>query len=91
MYYEVGSDLAIPRKSSLAATTNVDTVVELLSRAVGIVDNVHEPPASQSRPALSANVKHSLAFSGCMKISNGSVLRGRRRREARKKYGWIVR
>lgn len=62
VYFETADIVAIPDKSELTATTNVDALVQLLSRAAGIVDNLHDPPAGATRTALSASLRHALFF-----------------------------
>ena len=62
VYFETADVIAIPAKAELTATTNVDTLVQLLSGALGIVDNRHDPPPEASRPALSATLRHALFF-----------------------------
>lgn len=62
MYYEVAAKIAIPPKSAIVATTNVDAVIQLLSRASGIVDNLHQPAPGQTKPPLVATLKHALSL-----------------------------
>ena len=62
VFYAAATEVAIPESSDLRQTTNVDAATRLLSAAVGIGANVHEPPHGQTRPPLSANVRHALAF-----------------------------
>ena len=62
VFYAAATEVAIPESGGLQQTTNVDAATRLLSAAVGIGANVHEPPPGQTRPALSANVRHALAF-----------------------------
>ena len=62
VHYEVSATVQIPKKSALAANTNIDAAVELLSRDAGIVDNRTEPAPGQTRDPLVANIKHALPF-----------------------------
>lgn len=62
VYFEIASEVEIPPKTAILPTTNVSTAVELLSRAAGIADNVHEPPPGQTRHSLVATIKHALYF-----------------------------
>jgi hypothetical protein len=61
-YYTVGSSLNIPTADNLSATTNINAVVERLKSIVGMSLNIHEPPEGQTRNALTATFRHSLAF-----------------------------
>src|SRR5438876_3046450 len=61
VYYATASELDIPEPSDLRQTTNVDTLVQLLSEASGIGPNIHEPPPGQTRRPLTANIRHALA------------------------------
>jgi hypothetical protein len=58
----VGSEVAIPGKSALSTTTSIDTAIEVLSQAAGISDNVHQPPAGQTRAPATATIRHALFF-----------------------------
>jgi hypothetical protein len=61
-YFQTADVVAIPDKTDIRATTNVDAVVQLLSQASGIVDNRHDPPAGTTRTALVATIRHALFF-----------------------------
>lgn len=61
-HYLVGAALDMPEADQLAASTNIDAVVALLTEAVGIGLNVHEPPAGQTRAPIVAKLNHALAF-----------------------------
>jgi hypothetical protein len=61
-YYTVGSSLNIPTVDDLSTTTNINAVIERLKSIIGMSLNIHEPPEGQTRNALTANFKHSLAF-----------------------------
>jgi len=61
-YYAVGATLTLPEASEISATTNIDSVVERLTAAVGIGLNLHEPPEGQSRDPVTAKLRHALAF-----------------------------
>lgn len=61
-YYTVGTEVALPEAAALAATTNIDSVVERLTAVVGIGLNLHEPPEGQTRAPLAAKLSHALAF-----------------------------
>jgi hypothetical protein len=62
VFYEVGNPVAIPEAADLIGTTNVEALGSLLSGAVGIGANVHEPPEGQTRRPLSATLRHALVF-----------------------------
>lgn len=62
VHYEVGSQVQAPEGSSLHTTTNVETLIGLLSSAAGIGPTLHEPPAEQTRRPLAATLRHALAF-----------------------------
>lgn len=62
VYYSVASELEIPEAGDLRQTTNIETLVQLLSGFAGIGPNIHEPPSGQTRPPLAANLRHALAF-----------------------------
>lgn len=61
-FVEVGQVVALPDFEALAQTTNTKGLVALLSGWSGIADNIHEPPAGQTRAPLVAGFRHSLLF-----------------------------
>jgi hypothetical protein len=61
-FVEVGEVIEIPDRSALRQTTNTKGLVALLSGWSGIGDNLHETPAGQTRPSLTATVRHALAL-----------------------------
>lgn len=61
-FVEVGEVVEIPDRSALRQTTNTKGLGALLSGWSGIGDNIHEPPPGQTRPLLTANVRHALAL-----------------------------
>lgn len=62
VYLEMAGQVDIPLKGALRATTNMEAAREVLSRAAGIVDNLHEPPAGQTRQPASASIRNALFF-----------------------------
>ena len=62
VYYEVGNELEIPDFASLVPNSDVQTLNGMLSRAVGIGENLHEPPPGQTRLPLTANIRHGLFY-----------------------------
>lgn len=61
-FVDTGRTVAVPHPTALRQTTNTKGLVSLLSSWAGIKDNVHEPPSGQTRPPLTANVRHALAL-----------------------------
>ena len=61
-FVELGTTVAIPAFEALRQTTNSAGLTALMTTWCGIGDNVHEPPAGQTRPALAANIRHALAY-----------------------------
>ena len=61
-YVDIGDKIQLPDHTDLSQTTNVDGIAMLLTSWIGIGDNVHEPGEGQTRPALSATIRHALAF-----------------------------
>ena len=57
-----GTDLQIPEFNDLAINTDDDTIVELLSRLLGIPENRTEVPLEHSRDSYGANVKHTCYY-----------------------------
>jgi len=62
IYYDVQTKLDIPSLNQLKTTTNLQTLELLLSKHVGIGENIHEPPEGQTRKSLQANIRHALFF-----------------------------
>jgi hypothetical protein len=62
VFYSIGASLDIPEYSELRQTTNPKALEGLLTSHVGISENVHEPRYGQTRPALSANIRHALYY-----------------------------
>lgn len=61
-YVQISRELSAPTFADLRQTTNSRGIVSQASGWAGIQENVHEPPPGQTRLALSANVRHGLAF-----------------------------
>lgn len=61
-FVQIGSTVEAPDASELRQTTNTRGLSAQLSGWTGISENLHEPPAGQTRLPLSANVRHALAF-----------------------------
>lgn len=61
-FVELGDEVAIPAADTLRQTTNTKGLISLLSNLSGISDNIHEPPAGQTRPPISATVRHAISL-----------------------------
>ena len=61
-FVELGDEVLPPAADALRQTTNAKGLVSLLSNLSGISDNIHEPPAGQTRTPLSATVRHAVSF-----------------------------
>ena len=59
-FFEVRDEVEVPEAAALRQITNTNGLGALLTSWSGIRDNVYEPPPGQTRPALSANVRHAL-------------------------------
>lgn len=61
-YIEVGEDIEVPDKCDFTSNTNVSGIEEALTRRIGISENLHTPPAGQSRLPLAASIRHALYY-----------------------------
>lgn len=61
-YVAIGDEVQLPDHADLSQTTNLEGIEMLLTSWLGIGDNVHEPSEGETRPPLSATVRHALAF-----------------------------
>ncbi|MDA8118631.1 MAG: DUF3732 domain-containing protein [Gammaproteobacteria bacterium] len=61
-FVEIGDRVDIPDVGVLRQTTNTKGLGALLTGWSGIHENIHEPFPGQTRPALSANVRHALGL-----------------------------
>ncbi|EXI69523.1 MAG: hypothetical protein AW08_00016 [Candidatus Accumulibacter adjunctus] len=61
-FVEVGDQVEVPDAGALRQTTNTRGLGALLTGWSGIHDNIHEPLPGQTRPALTANVRHALGL-----------------------------
>ena len=62
IYYDFQREVDIPSFSQLSGTTNLPTLELLLTKHVGIIENIHEPSKRQTRRSLQANIRHALFF-----------------------------
>ena len=61
-YVEIGEKLEVPEICNFQSNENVAGLEEMLTRRIGITENLHTPPEGQSRPPLSANIRHALYY-----------------------------
>lgn len=61
-YYEIGKTLTVPEKSNFTPNSNTEGIEEMLSRRLGISENLNIPPDGQTRLPLSANIRHGLYY-----------------------------
>jgi hypothetical protein len=57
-----GSQISIPDFGELVANADIDAVVDLLSRLLGIPENETVVPLDQSRTSFKANIKHTFYY-----------------------------
>ena len=75
-YYEIGKEICSPLTANFSPNTNNDGIERLLSQKIGIMENIHNPEAEQSRAPLEANIRHALIYCFQMQeeIANPSFL-----------------
>ena len=61
-YYELGTDIRSPEKADFSSNTNVEGIEKLLTKQIGISENIHMPEDDESRDPLEANIRHALFF-----------------------------
>ena len=61
-YFEVGAQIDIPRSCNFTPNTNASGIVRALTQRLGISENLNIPPEGQSRPPLSASIRHALIY-----------------------------
>jgi hypothetical protein len=61
-FVEISEVVQMPEATALRQTTNTKGLTALLTSWTGIHENLHEPRPGQTRPPLSANVRHALAL-----------------------------
>lgn len=61
-YYEIGKNITAPKAGSFISNTNTAGIEEMLSRKLGISENINIPPEGQTRLPLSANIRHALYY-----------------------------
>lgn len=62
IYVQTAIEVEIPKFEQLRQITNLDGLRQLLGSWSGISDYLHEPPAGQTRDALSPNIRHAVAL-----------------------------
>ena len=61
-YIDVGDRIESPKKCDFLSNTNVSGIEGLLTRRLGILENLNIPPKGQSRLPLAANIRHALYY-----------------------------
>lgn len=61
-YVEIGEKLEVPEICNFQSNENVAGLEEMITKRIGISENLHTPPEGQSRPPLSANIRHALYY-----------------------------
>lgn len=61
-YIEIGEKIEVPDKNDFVSNANVDGIEEVLTRRIGISENLNIPPEGQSRLPLAANIRHALYY-----------------------------
>lgn len=61
-YYNVGKNISSPDKVDFESNINVDGIVSLLTKELGISENTHIPETDESRNPLQANIRHALFY-----------------------------
>ena len=61
-YYEIGADIESPEKADFSTNTNTDGIEKLLTKQIGISENIHMPEENESRAPLEANIRHTLFY-----------------------------
>lgn len=61
-YIDIGEKIEAPDNCDFSSNTNVSGIEELLTRRIGISENLNTPPEGQSRLPLAANIRHALYY-----------------------------
>ena len=61
-YIELGKNLTIPSINDLQPNTNTKGVIDIISRKLGISENLNTPKEDQTRLPLEANLRHALFY-----------------------------
>jgi len=61
-YVEISNEIVVPETCNFTSNYNVEGLEEMLSKRIGISENLNIPPDGQSRRSLSANIRHALFY-----------------------------
>lgn len=61
-YIKIGKDIEVPSACDFESNTNVEGLEQLLSRLLGIKENLNELTEESTRQAYSANIRHALYY-----------------------------
>lgn len=61
-FYEIGATVQVPGPGQIHETTNVTSLIKVLSEFTGIPENRIETPTRSTRPSYSATIRHALFF-----------------------------
>jgi hypothetical protein len=61
-YIETRKNIIVPLTADFISDVNRKTLVEILSRKLGILENLHTPQENQTRRPLEANLRHALIY-----------------------------
>lgn len=61
-YYEVGKDIESPLIGNFVSNINYTGIEEILTKRLGIEENINIPQKDQTRVPLHANIRHSLFY-----------------------------
>lgn len=59
-YLETGMAIESPKNADFVSNANLSSIVEFLSKRIGIEDNINIPNDGQTRAQLKTNIRHSL-------------------------------
>jgi AAA15 family ATPase/GTPase len=62
IYYDIQSEIEVPEYGKLEKVVNREALVKLLTKHIGIRENLHIPPEGHTRDPLSATIRHALFF-----------------------------
>lgn len=61
-YIEIGENLELPEKLNFEQNENVKGIEDILTKRLGISENLNIPPEGQTRIPLEANIRHALYY-----------------------------
>lgn len=62
MYYEISKEIVIPETANWESNIDSDNFGKLITKRLGIEENIHFTPINDTRPDLISNIKHSLFY-----------------------------